>query len=286
MPFYYPGCDQNDAPADVDLSRIQLGYVAAKSALRITLLRFMALVTAMVDPTVTASAQPLLCFDSSRPMSRLSRDELWMHAKSVWLQRVISSRDNFGRGIQATGWLSSLAISENMIITGVAAIVSTALRGDLLTNCNGFFTKDASRPPLSIQMEAESLRGAATSLSDSMSDRALLLTSLCCGGGWPPCVVAGRLVDIFPRALFLTGDPKGLEHSIFPCAAAVLQVGSGVSASAAGGIGGTIGRPGVWLGGCAGTFLVRGENFQDSTPRYTLPRGPEAVVPATEMVRH
>jgi len=193
-------------------------------------------------------------------------------ARVTWTRRVECSRESYGRTTQANNWLSGLVINENMLLTGLAALISAALSESLLGPRGEVLFKE---------FETRIYLSPLGSSTSSGYDKALILTSFSCAGGWPPCVVAGRLVDVIPRALFLTGDPKGLEQSVFPCVATVLQVGTGH-------MNGTLlstSRPGVWLGGCAGAFWLRGETVSESSSLpWMLPRVSDAVIPSTEMV--
>lgn len=194
-----------------------------------------------------------------------------------WLGRVKAHREVYDSqfipthtqlGVRLNSEGNPLRQNENVIVTGVAAICTQAIKAGLLTVSD-------------ITTRNSPTKGQET-------DMHLQMISLFCAGGWPASLRGNSIVDLQPRALFLHQDTKSLEHAVFPSSAAVHSVFSPAS-----------GRPGVvWIHQCAGGYSRSTIDTDDSLPpdsddsvvysaatsSLLLPRSVHTLLPTTEMV--
>ena len=136
--------------------------------------------------------------------------------------------------------------NENTLVTNIAAVTAKAVNSNLIS---------ISKIILSSQGPSESFGKDCKNIPSLH----MMLVVFFAGGGWPVSIQGNSVVDIFPRALFLHVDPKGLECAAFPATAHVhsLSLSEFVPGSASHGQGGMVstGRAhGVWLNQCSGIF--------------------------------
>jgi hypothetical protein len=142
----------------------------------------------------------------------------------------------------------------------------------IINNVASLFTRVINSKFLSVDQIFSSARAS------SMEATLIVLVA---GGGWPVSLRVGSIVDLFPRALFLNSDPKSLEQVVFPSAATVHTLSSGL-----------YGRPcGVWVNRCAGGYIRFSMDpdtllQRDDVPPLSLviPRSEKSLLPATEMI--
>jgi hypothetical protein len=172
-----------------------------------------------------------------------------LHVRDIWKQRLqFSHKKSDKKTGQDQSLESSLrfCLNENMLVTGIAGILTSQLRSGKL-----------------VLPDTVSAGSDATELWN-------FLCSLC-GGGWPTMTAINRVVEVIPRALFLASDPKGLEQVLFPTSASVMHV--------------SYARPGIWLRNCMGSFArIASANTTVGLEDVLIPRSPLTILPSTEMI--
>lgn len=216
---------------------------------------------------------------------------------SLWCNRIWCGRDNFALSINAKCWSTGIHINENTILTVVSFLVAeTGICGLMKHIGPSIFTSGLSGFAKLIGSDYEtmmmSLKLSTKDIQSIRVDNTLKLLGLVSSGGWFPFVKVGSIADMLPRSLFLCGDPKGLEVSLFPCTATVIAVGSSVRQESIR-IGAHGRSGGVLLTQCAGASHFRTkQSMKSSTSRSAdqdenpliLPRGQTSHLQATEMV--
>ena len=223
--------------------------------------------TAGSNGTGNISASSTTSFSNS---GSLSGDKDMSTLLQYWLDRLHDSKHLMEEKIYPSDIISAWIVAkgynnhkqnENGLVTNIASIIAKAVNSDLI-NISKIIAPVANTESSAASYNTGGVGGefgglgSTTSVVHGKTSLHMLLVGFFAGGGWPVSIQSNSIVDLYPRALFLHQDPKGLEHTVFPASAVVCSA-SPIGGPPGGGAGGqgVAGRlSGVWLHQCDGIF--------------------------------
>ena len=194
--------------------------------------------------------------------------------RMLWLQRIRLCRSSVDKAVRVIEWGCKIAIDANIILTGVAKIMSTIPGAKKSLQSDDWFESlgdlaSGKDEDLSLTREKQKIAPGS----------AILIASAACGG-WFPQASVNRTVDLIPRKLFLKSDPRGFDFCLFPSTAIVMHAAN------------TLVRPnnGILLKDCTGAYVFSdndsgiGENSSEEINfKCLFPQNSQGIISATEI---